>query len=629
MTKKKTNTTTTTTTTRMGKREMLTVAILAMTAGVNSLTVSNPKTRRQQRSSALYYRGGDSATISIENPLTSSTATTSTVVSPTLPQHVELGLPDQQLLEETSVENKKQLDESMEQLRHAMANSFYTDSEILKLHFAIEEAAHGDSKLMSEAADFCYILTDTMEMGIHVLIAAAFHYCGNDEVQKFGPQVVELFQNAASLEKLQDVFSSVVHHTHGRWDHLRNLLLTDTRDWRALAIRAAACLHRVRSEEKAACREALHTFAPLATRLGMHRLKNELEGEAFRVLYPRQYAAVTLLSSELTVTSTDDDDDKNNTIAERMQQVLQSAKKDMEAVLSNDKVFSSTTERFEVTARVKEPYSMWRKMLRQGSGHVLNVPDAIALRIVLKSKQLAPQEPEQVSKARERALCYYAQHLCQQTWAPLEDDAARIKDYIENPKANGYQSLHYTARNQWKGERWNMEIQVRSEEMHKVAEYGLAAHWDYKSSQSSSSKQDYSSDAYLASLQEWHWEQKQPSALWDAHHDLMDDPFHPSKNEERNDFIQNRAKQLEPYLEALNKAKLTLEEQYKFIFINSVDEGSIIALPAQARVYDAIEESERQTGKEFVGKTLLLNGFPVSHMNQSTLENGDVLTLQL
>jgi len=608
----------------MYKREMLTVAILAMTAGVNSLSVANPSKRRPR--SALHYRAGDSSTVSLENPLT--TSTTNAVISPNLPQHADFGLPDQ-MFEENIAEKSKQLHESMEQLRNAMVNSFYTDSEILKLNFAIEEAALGDTKLMSEAADFCYILADTMDMGVHVLIAAAFHYCQtNDDSSKsnvamFGDQVVELFQNAASLEKLEDVFSSIVHHTHGlaRWDHLRNLLLTDTGDWRALAIRSAACLHTLKqTEDKMMAREALHTFAPLATRLGMHRLKNELEGEAFRVLYPRQYDSVTQLSSEMK-------SGNNNTIAERMQQVLASAKEDMEAVLAGDAVFSNTTERFEVTARVKEPYSMWRKMLRQRSSHVLNVPDAIALRIVLKSKQLAPQEPEQVRKARERALCYYAQHLCQQTWEPLSNNP-RTKDYIENPKPNGYQSLHYTASNHWKGERWTMEIQVRSEEMHKVAEYGLAAHWDYKSK--SSSKKDYSSDAYLASLQEWHWEQKQPSC-WDAHNDVQidtTDPFNDG-NDERNDFIQNRAKHLEPYLEALNKAKLTLEEQYKFIFINSVDEGNIVALPAHASVYDALEESVRQTGKEFVGGSLLLNGSEVENVKTSSLENGDVLTLQM
>jgi len=593
----------------MRKREMLTVAILAMTAGVNSLSVANPK--RRQRSSALQYRGDqvtmETTTLPLNTPLIPSAI-------------VPSDLSDfQQSLEEDPISYQKQLEENMEKLRQTMSNSFYTESEILKLNFAIQEAAFRDTKLMSEVADLCHILADTMDMGINVLIAAAFHYCQNDDgVEEFGEQVVELFENANSLKKLQTVFSSIVHHTSGmaRWDHLRNLLLTDTRDWRALAIRSAACLHMLRQDEdKKSAREALYTFAPLASRLGMHRLKNELEGDAFRALYRRQYETVSSLSSEVKSNG-------NSTIAESMEQVLKSVKKDIEAVLASDTVFCSTTESFEVTARVKEPYSMWKKMLRQGSDHVLDVPDAIAFRIVLKAKKLSEDEPEQVSQARERALCYYAQHLCQQSWAPLKDNP-RLKDYIENPKPNGYQSLHYTASNQWKGECWTMEIQVRSEEMHKVAEYGLAAHWDYKSG---SSDKDYSSDAYLASLQEWHWEQ---ANLWNARYDLetANDPFN-VENVERNDFIQNRAKHLEPYLEALNKAKLTLEEQFKFVFINSGD-GNLIALPAEATVYDALEENERQTGQQYSGGALLLNGMYVKDLKTSSLENGDVLTLQL
>jgi len=148
-----------------------------------------------------------------------------------------------------------------------------------------------------------------------------------------------------------------------------------------------------------------------------------------------------------------------------------------------------------------------------------------------------------VTRARERALCYYAQTLCVQRWKPAAEP--RFKDYIERPKRNGYQSLHYTAEARLpmhpgnhnsatadNSTSWTVEIQVRSSEMHQVAEFGLASHWEYKAQSKKKAKpqqqqqsplldvsiayyqdgqhhhepMDLSSDAYLRKVQEWHWQ---------------------------------------------------------------------------------------------------------------------------
>jgi len=98
----------------------------------------------------------------------------------------------------------------------------------------------------------------------------------------------------------------------------------------------------------------------------------------------------------------------------------------------------------------------------------------------LKAKT-SPNESEDTTRARERLLCYYVQHLIQQQWPVLNGNEDRVKDYIRFPKPNGYQSLHYTASLTYHtGQEFPFEVQVRSEEMHRIAEYGVAAHWDYK-----------------------------------------------------------------------------------------------------------------------------------------------------
>ena len=164
----------------------------------------------------------------------------------------------------------------------------------------------------------------------------------------------------------------------------------------------------------------------------------------------------------------------------------------------------------QVSSRVKEPYSFWKKMLktkakeqkehrllhgapsssssssswsgsRTSNLSLAQVQDGIALRVILKAKKESPEESEQTTRAREKLLCYYAQHLIRKQFPPIEGED-RTKDYIQYPKPNGYQSLHYTA--SWTyhhtGQQFPFEVQVRSEEMHRIAEYGVAAHWDYK-----------------------------------------------------------------------------------------------------------------------------------------------------
>lgn len=165
----------------------------------------------------------------------------------------------------------------------------------------------------------------------------------------------------------------------------------------------------------------------------------------------------------------------------------------MEQLLRSDDIFISQIEDVSVSARVKEPYSLWRKMLRyrkeaadmqrnsrgekrdpQPTLSLKWVPDTLALRVVLSAMRLSSLEDDESLRTREKMLCFYALQLISDVWPSSAATAPehKIKDYITSPKKNGYQSLHYSASLMIGGEEWPFEVQVRSEEMHKVAEYG-------------------------------------------------------------------------------------------------------------------------------------------------------------
>jgi len=507
---------------------------------------------------------------------------------------------------------------NLQTLAEAMrATNCFTEPEVQLVQQAIVQAAQGLSQIVAGAADFVHICVG-LEMGVSALVAAAAHYGDCVRARLRGGQwmsstsssstsiatlvaqdAAQIAADAARLKQLEMVASRVLDNddvkagrspvASGTTGHatpssssclpsrvrpdardsenLRKLLMSETRDWRALAIRSAACLFRLRGllSARAAVatatttttdkrhpkrppltpemirtgREALYIYAPLASRLGMHRLKNELEGAAFMLLYQRQYQRVNPSHDPQR--------------AQAMKHVLEAVQQEMTTMLEQDAEFQSLVSDFTVTSRVKEPYSLWKKLLRRPHAtastttteqdDILQVPDALALRIVLTAKKLTADEPLAVTRARERALCYYAQTLCVQRWKPAAEP--RFKDYIERPKRNGYQSLHYTAEARLpmhpgnhnsatadNSTSWTVEIQVRSSEMHQVAEFGLASHWEYKAQSKKKAKpqqqqqsplldvsiayyqdgqhhhepMDLSSDAYLRKVQEWHWQ---------------------------------------------------------------------------------------------------------------------------
>lgn len=579
-------------------------------------------------------------------------------------------------------------------LREYMTSSYLSQLEAEKVISAIREAAEGDLNKMAGAADFCHLLVETMEMGVTTLVAATFHYCecyvarqksttstssatfiasdywdhiaSKDQKErsiKFGDDVDKIAKYSARLKRTEMLAGQSLRSKPNLQDseNIRKMLLSETHDWRALAIRSAGCLFRLRGIYKErdlsddnivspadirVAHEALAIHAPLAYRLGMHRLKNEIEGAAFRVLYRRQYEKVT----SLTHAATPCDQEEGcivSTLNEGMTNILSLVTDEVKDLLKKDPDFQEDTESIKVTARIKEPYSLWKKMLKTKAKQVLDVPDALALRVVLKAKKQSPGEDVEVTRAMDRALCYYALKKCTNTFQPLKD--GRFKDYIDNPKPNGYQSLHYTASTDFDGNQWPFEIQVRSSEMHQVAEFGLAAHWDYKEQSRPEKKEvheintppphyafhlDQSSDAYLRSVQSWHWEQAQSQRPWRTDTRWKTEKSSSrvmpggGKDQERSDRVRARNERLEPYLKALMTDQFNLTREQVFIFLESQEEGITLALPAGSCILDAIRARERALGlrsSRNIEKEVEHNGSLASVTRR--LNNGDILTV--
>jgi GTP pyrophosphokinase len=247
----------------------------------------------------------------------------------------------------------------------------------------------------------------------------------------------------------------------------RKMLLSMAEDIRVIIIKFADRLHNLRTlkylePEKitAVAAETLDIYAPLAHRLGMAKIKWELEDLAFKFLYPQEYKDIV---SKVVASR-----DEREVLVESFTEPLRSR-------LAGENIDAT------VVGRPKHFYSIYRKMIQRNKPFE-EVYDLLALRVITRS-------------VRD---CYHALGVIHSMWKPLQD---RFKDYISMPKSNGYQSLHTTVF----GEKGNiLEIQIRTREMNQVAEEGIAAHWLYKeNSDKEKPSKDDSALNWLKNLIEW------------------------------------------------------------------------------------------------------------------------------
>ncbi|MEO0361553.1 MAG: RelA/SpoT family protein, partial [Pseudomonadota bacterium] len=254
----------------------------------------------------------------------------------------------------------------------------------------------------------------------------------------FGKEIAELVDGVTKLNKLE-----LTSQEAAQAENFRKLLLAMSRDVRVLLVKLADRTHNMRTighlrPDKRAriARETMDIYAPLAGRMGMQRIREELEDLSFEVLNPE--ARTSLMRRFLKLRKDTGD------LIPRIKQAIEEAL--YEAGVSAD-----------VHGREKRPYSIWRKMEEKRIGfHQLS--DIYGFRII----------------TRDRAACYAALGAVHGAMRAVPE---RMKDYISGPKSNGYRSLHTTV-NGPAGSR--VEIQIRTAEMHEVAETGVAAHWAYK-----------------------------------------------------------------------------------------------------------------------------------------------------
>ncbi|TVL93170.1 bifunctional (p)ppGpp synthetase/guanosine-3',5'-bis(diphosphate) 3'-pyrophosphohydrolase [Streptomyces sp. SAJ15] len=371
--------------------------------------------------------------------------------------------------------------------------------------------------------------------------------------QDFGDQVALLVDGVTKLDKVK--FGEAAQA-----ETVRKMVVAMAKDPRVLVIKLADRLHNMRTmrylkrekQEKKA-RETLEIYAPLAHRLGMNTIKWELEDLAFAILYPKMYDEIVRL------------------VAER------APKRDEYLAIVTDQVqgdLRAARIKATVTGRPKHYYSVYQKMIVRGRDFA-EIYDLVGIRVL-------------VDTVRD---CYAALGTIHARWNPVP---GRFKDYIAMPKFNMYQSLHTTVIGP-SGK--PVELQIRTFDMHRRAEYGIAAHWKYKQ-----------------------------EAVAGASKVRTDVPRHPGKGagtDTVNDMAWLRQlldwqKETEDPGEFLESLRFDLSRNEVFVF---TPKGDVIALPAGATPVDFAYAVHTEVGHRTIGARVNGRLVPL----ESTLDNGDLV----
>ena len=322
--------------------------------------------------------------------------------------------------------------------------------------YALAEAAHADQRRRSGEPYICHPLSVAeilVEMGMdsESIAAALMHDVAEDTAvtieeirQKFGAEVALLVDGVTKLTQIK--FSNVEDR---QAENLRKMLLAMSQDVRVMIIKLCDRLHNMRTgdawpEQKRRDKalETMEVYAPIAHRLGISNIKEELEDRSLRYLDPVGYETIRALLNK-------HGDEFLNGVCDTIRAHLE----------------ENGIENATIRHRVKSIYGIYRKMFIQNKDFE-EIYDVYAVRIICASV----------------AECYTALGLIHDMYHPLPN---RFKDYISTPKPNGYQSLHTTVIGR---EAIPFEVQIRTWEMDRMAEYGIAAHWKYKAGISTSNE---------------------------------------------------------------------------------------------------------------------------------------------
>ncbi len=324
--------------------------------------------------------------------------------------------------------------------------------------------------------EVCGLLAD-LRLDEYALAAGILHDTVEDTVatvdelrELFGPEVSAIVEGVTKLSTMPYATS----HERAA-ENFRRMVVAMAKDLRVILVKLADRLHNMRTlehmrqeKQEQIAQETLDIYAPLANRLGIHWLKAELEDACLKYLHPKDEQ---LLREKLTTTA----QARQGYIAEVVE-------------LLGRKMADNGIPA-EVHGRVKHLNSIWKKLKAQGMAFE-EVNDIVAFRIVTDT---VPH-------------CYEAFGYCHATWRPVP---GRFKDFIATPKPNGYQSLHTTVLGP---EAQRIEIQIRTKEMHDVAENGIAAHWAYKEGKASTKEAKRGEQfAWLRQLMDFQRELQDPT----------------------------------------------------------------------------------------------------------------------
>jgi guanosine-3',5'-bis(diphosphate) 3'-pyrophosphohydrolase len=322
-----------------------------------------------------------------------------------------------------------------------------------------------------------HILAD-LGMDTTTLVAALLHDVVEDTdlgvediKERFGEQVAAIVDGLTKLDKIE--FRSREQH---QAENVRKMILAMARDIRVIIIKLADRLHNMRTlgsmpplKQDAKATETLEIYAPLAHRLGIFQIKWELEDLSFRTLHPKRFEEIGNLVGKA-------EDER----AQYLESVVEAVNQQLRKI----KIKS------DVEGRPKHLYSVYEKMVLRGK-EFSEIYDLVGIRVLVDTVK----------------DCYAALGALHSLWKPVP---GRFKDYIAMPKFNLYQSLHTTVIGP---EGRPLEIQIRTRQMHRTAEFGIAAHWRYKEG---AKKKDDADIAWLAQMLEWQRETQDPGEFMET-----------------------------------------------------------------------------------------------------------------
>ena len=462
---------------------------------------------------------------------------------------------EQNLKFEKEIDEDKLVDDAFQQLLDSyQASNHRKKIDIITKAFNFARQAHkgvrrlsGEPYIMHPIA-VAQIACSEIGLGSTSICSALLHdvvedtdYTVEDIENIFGSKIAQIVDGLTKISG--GIFGE---QASAQAENFKKLLLTMSDDIRVILIKICDRLHNMRTldsqppnKQYKIAGETLYIYAPLANRLGLNKVKTELESLSFRFEHPEEYAAI---EKKLSITQESRDD-----LFEKFTSPIR-------------ETLDSLGVKYEIKARVKSPYSIWNKMQNK---HVTfeEIYDILAVRIIFTPK----------NRKEEINECFNIYVAISKIYKSHPD---RLRDWLNHPKANGYQALHVTLMS--KQGRW-IEVQIRSDRMNEIAEQGFAAHWKYKEGEEMAEDEGELND-WLRTIKE-----------------ILDDP-----QPDAMDF--------------LDAIKLNLFASEIFVF---TPKGEIKTMPAGCTALDFAFQIHTFLGSHCIGAKVNHKLVPLSHKLQS------------